>query len=153
MLNSSRVSGSLMIGFAFVTLIAGGLCSCGPSGVSEKTSAVAAKATAHQIKEVSPQELQNWMSTGKQFTLIDVREDDEWQTGHAAAALHISRWTLSGRISSVVPDKAACIVLYCKGGVRSAASAAALQKLGYTNVFSLAGGFKNYQLAGLPAQQ
>ena len=153
MLNSSRRSRRVLTGCAIVAFVAGGLCSCGSSGRSERTSAAPAKATADQIKEVSPQELQTWMSSGKQFTLIDVREDDEWQTGHASAALHISRWTLAGRISSVVPDKAACIVLYCKGGVRSAASAATLQKLGYTNVFSLSGGFKNYQLAGLPVQQ
>jgi rhodanese-related sulfurtransferase len=141
------------MGFAIVTFVAGSLCSCSSSGGSERTSATLEKGTADRIKEVSPQELQTWMSSGKQFTLIDVREDDEWQTGHASAAVHISRWTLSGRISSVVADKTACIVLYCKGGVRSVASAATLQKLGYTNVFSLAGGFKNYQFAGLPVQR
>jgi rhodanese-related sulfurtransferase len=101
---------------------------------------------------VSSQELKDWMATGKQFTLIDVREDHEWRTGHAATALHITRGTLSDRISSAAPDKAAAIVLYCKGGVRSAASAATLQKLGYTNVHSLIGGFLKYQLAGLPVQ-
>jgi rhodanese-related sulfurtransferase len=90
---------------------------------------------------------------GQAFTLIDVREDNEWQAGHAATAIHISRWTLSGRIGTVVPDKTARIVLYCLGGVRSAAVAATLQKMGYTNVFSLTGGFKNYQLAGLPIQK
>jgi rhodanese-related sulfurtransferase len=52
-----------------------------------------------------------------------------------------------------VPDKTARIVLYCLGGARSAAAAASLQKKGYTNVYSLAGGFKNYQLAGLPIQK
>ena len=93
------------------------------------------------------------MTTGRTFTLIDVREDNEWQAGHAAAAIHISRWTLSGRIGTVVPDKTACIVLYCLGGARSAAAAESLQKMGYTNVFSLTGGFKNYQLAGLPIQK
>jgi rhodanese-related sulfurtransferase len=93
------------------------------------------------------------MTTGQAFTLIDVREDNEWQAGHAAAAIHISRWTLSGRIGTVVPDKTARIVLYCLGGVRSAAAAGALQKMGYTNVFSLTGGFMHYQLEGLPIQK
>jgi rhodanese-related sulfurtransferase len=72
---------------------------------------------------------------------------------HAAAAIHIPRWTLSGKIGTVVPDKTARIVLYCLGGVRPAAAAASLQKMGYTNVFSLTGGFKNYQLAGLPIRK
>ena len=93
------------------------------------------------------------MTTGRTFTLIDVREDDEWQAGHAATAIHISRWTLSGKIGAVVPDKTAYIVLYCLGGVRSAVVAEALQKMGYTNVYSLTGGFKNYRLAGLPVRK
>jgi rhodanese-related sulfurtransferase len=91
-----------------------------------------------------------WIAT---VTLIDVREDNEWQGGHAASAMHISRWTLSGNIGTVAPDKTARIVLYCLGGVRSAAAAATLQRMGYTNVFSLTGGFRNYQLAGLPIQK
>jgi sulfur-carrier protein adenylyltransferase/sulfurtransferase len=91
------------------------------------------------------------MAAGQPMTLIDVREDDEWRAGHAVAALHIPRWKLWERIAAVVPDKGARIVLYCKGGARSAAAASTLQRLGYTNVFSLAGGFKSYQLAGLPA--
>ncbi len=153
MVTNSGVSRMPVIRFAVVTLLAVALCSCGSPGPSQGAAVVPAKTAADQIKQVSSQELKDWMATGKQFTLIDVREDDEWQTGHAAAALHVARWTLSGRISTVVPDKTACVVLYCRGGVRSAASAATLQKLGYTNVFSLTGGFKNYQLAGLPVQQ
>ena len=112
-----------------------------------------AKDTSEQIKEVSTSQLKDWMTTGQKLTLIDVREDNEWQAGHAAAAIHISRGTLSGKIGTVVPDKSARIVLYCLGGVRSAAAAATLQKMGYTHVFSLTGGFKNYQLAGLPIQK
>jgi rhodanese-related sulfurtransferase len=134
------------------------LCSCRSSGgpeyqASQRESAIPAKDASEQIKEISISQLKDWMTTGQAFTLIDVREDNEWQAGHAAAAIHISRWTLSGKIGTVVPDKTALIVLYCLGGVRSAASAATLQKMGYTNVFSLAGGFKNYQLAGLPIQK
>jgi rhodanese-related sulfurtransferase len=134
------------------------LCCCGSSGgpesqASQRQFSTPAKDPSEQIKEISTSQLKAWMTTGQTFTLIDVREDNEWQAGHAATALHISRWTLSGRIGTVVPDKTACIVLYCLGGARSAAAAASLQKKGYTNVYSLAGGFKNYQLAGLPIQK
>ena len=134
------------------------LCSCRSSGgpesqPSQRESSIPAKDASEQIKEISISQLKDWMTTGQAFTLIDVREDNEWQAGHAATAIHISRWTLSGRIGTVVPDKTARIVLYCLGGVRSAAVAATLQKMGYTNVFSLTGGFKNYQLAGLPIQK
>jgi rhodanese-related sulfurtransferase len=141
-----------------VALILSFLCSCRSSGqpeqqASQRESSTPAKDPSEQIKEISTSQLKAWMSTGQTFTLIDVREDNEWQEGHAATALHIPRWTLSGRIGTVVPDKTARIVLYCLGGVRSAAAAEALQKMGYTNVFSLTGGFKNYQLAGLPVQK
>jgi rhodanese-related sulfurtransferase len=134
------------------------LCCCGSSGgpesqASQRESSIPAKDASEQIKEISTSRLKDWMTTGQAFTLIDVREDNEWQAGHAAAAIHISRWTLSGKIGTVVPDKTARIVLYCLGGARSSAAAASLQKMGYTNVFSLTGGFKNYQLAGLPMQK
>jgi rhodanese-related sulfurtransferase len=143
---------------AIMALISSLLCSCRSAGgpeyqASQRESAIPAKDASEQIKEISTSQLKDWMTTGQAFTLIDVREDNEWQEGHAATAIHISRWTLSGRIGTVVPDKSACIVLYCLGGVRSAAAAEALQKMGYTTVFSLTGGFKNYQLAGLPIQK
>jgi rhodanese-related sulfurtransferase len=143
---------------ATVSLSLSLLCSCRSSGgpeyqASQWESAIPAKDAPEQIKEVSTSQLRDWMTAGQAFTLIDVREDNEWQAGHAATAIHISRWTLSGKIGTVVPDKTARIVLYCLGGVRSAAAAEALQKMGYTNVFSLTGGFKNYQLAGLPMQK
>jgi rhodanese-related sulfurtransferase len=93
------------------------------------------------------------MTARRTLTLIDVREDNEWRAGHAAKAIHISHWGLSEKIGTVVPDKGARIVLYCAGGVRSAAAAAGLQRMGYTNVLSLAGGFKSYQLAGLPVEK
>lgn len=143
---------------AAVALVAGLLCSCRSSNgpehqASQRESSTAAKEPSDQIKEVSASQLKDWQATGQTLTLIDVREDNEWQGGHAAAAMHIARWTLSDKIGTVVPDKSARIVLYCLGGVRSAASAATLQRMGYTNVFSLTGGFKSYQLAGLPIQR
>jgi rhodanese-related sulfurtransferase len=134
------------------------LCCCGSSGgpesqASQRQFSTPAKDPSEQIKEISTSQLKAWMTTGQRFTLIDVREDNEWQEGHVATALHIPRWTVSGRIGTVVPDKTARIVLYCLGGARSAAAAEALQKMGYRNVFSLTGGFQNYQLAGLPMQK
>ena len=139
-------------------LIVSFLCSCrylsgSEYEASQSESSTPAKDAAEKIKEISTSQLKDWMTTGQRFTLIDVREDNEWLGGHAATAIHISLGTLSGKIGTVVPDKTARIVLYCLGGARSAAAAATLQKMGYTNVFSLTGGFKNYQLAGLPIQK
>lgn len=106
-----------------------------------------------RIKEVSASQLKAWMDSGQKLMLIDVREDSEWQAGHAASAVHIGRGTLEREIEKGTPDKAQRIVLYCQGGSRSALAADTLQKMGYTNVFSLAGGYSSYRAAGLPSQK
>ena len=106
-----------------------------------------------RIKEVSASQLKTWMNSGQKLMLIDVREDSEWQAGHAASAIHIGRGTLEREIEKAAPDKAQRVVLYCHSGARSALAADTLQKMGYSNVFSLAGGFTSYQAAGLPSQK
>lgn len=73
--------------------------------------------------------------------LIDVREDREWNLGHAAGAVHMSRGTLESKIDTAVP-RDATVVLYCASGNRSALSAESLGQMGYTNVSSMAGGFR-----------
>jgi rhodanese-related sulfurtransferase len=106
-----------------------------------------------RIKEAPVVQVKTWMDSGQKLTLIDVREDNEWQAGHAASAIHISRGTLEREIEKAAPDKAQRVVLYCHSGARSALAADSLQKMGYTNVFSLAGGYTGYQAAGLPSQK
>jgi rhodanese-related sulfurtransferase len=106
-----------------------------------------------RIKEAPVAQLKTWMDAGQKLMLIDVREDSEWQAGHAASAVHISRGTLEREIERAAPDKAQRVVLYCHSGARSALATDTLQKMGYTNVFSLAGGFTSYQAAGLPSQK
>jgi rhodanese-related sulfurtransferase len=106
-----------------------------------------------KIKEAAVPQLKTWMDSGEKLVLIDVREDSEWQAGHASSAVHISRGTLESGIEKAAPDKAQRVVLYCRSGSRSALAAESLQKMGYTNVFSLAGGFTGYQAAGLASQK
>lgn len=84
--------------------------------------------------------------------LIDVREDREWNAGHAAGARQFGRGVLERDIVQAVPDKDQALVLYCGGGFRSALAADNLQKMGYRNVYSLAGGWKAWLAAGLPTQ-
>jgi rhodanese-related sulfurtransferase len=105
------------------------------------------------IQEISVSQLNNWKATAQPLVLLDVREDDEWQAGHASGAIHIPRMMLPERITAAVADKGARIVLYCRSGKRSAAAAVTMRRLGYTNVFSLAGGLNAYQQAGLPVQR
>jgi len=85
--------------------------------------------------------------------LVDIREDHEWDDGHAAGATHLSRGILERDIEKVAPEKSAKIVLYCGGGYRSALSAESLAKMGYTDVWSLAGGWRAWQEAGLPVEK
>jgi rhodanese-related sulfurtransferase len=101
-----------------------------------------------RIREVSPAEAAEIQAGGA--VLIDVRESDDFANGHAAGAIHLSKGVLELKIEETVPDTAAPIICYCGGGSRSALAADALQTMGYTNVASMAGGFKGWKAAGLP---
>jgi len=104
------------------------------------------------IQHIDTKELGRLIADHVDFKLIDVREDDEWAKGHAAGAQHIARGTIEAKIEGAAPKKDARIVLYCAHGRRSALAAETLQKMGYTNVWSLDGGFVAYQEAGLPTE-
>jgi rhodanese-related sulfurtransferase len=85
-------------------------------------------------------------------TLIDVREDNEWQAAHVKGAIHLSRGIIERDIVQTIPDKDAELILYCGGGFRSALATHSLQKMGYTNVFSMAGGWHAWEEANLPIE-
>lgn len=104
-----------------------------------------------RIKEVSVSEAQQRMDQGA--NLIDVREDNEFEAAHAAGATHMGRGIIERDIVGKFPDKATELILYCGGGYRSASSADMLQKMGYTNVFSMAGGWKAWKDAEAPIEQ
>jgi rhodanese-related sulfurtransferase len=99
-----------------------------------------------RISEVSPQEAADRQAGGG--LLIDVRESEEFANGHAPGAAHLSKGVLELKIEQLVPDSDTPIVCYCGGGSRSALAAESLQRMGYTNVASMAGGFKAWQEAG-----
>jgi rhodanese-related sulfurtransferase len=82
--------------------------------------------------------------------IIDVREKDEWDEEHIPEAIHMSRGTIELDIEEKVPDSDAMVVCHCGGGGRSALAAENLQKMGYKNVRSMAGGLKAWTAAGLP---
>ena len=84
--------------------------------------------------------------------LVDVREDNEWKEGHAADAVHLGRGVIERDVVSEYPDKSTELILYCGGGYRSALSADMLQKMGYTNVWSMDGGWAAWKEAGAPIE-
>jgi rhodanese-related sulfurtransferase len=82
--------------------------------------------------------------------LVDVREESEFAAGHAKGAVHLGKGIIERDIESRVPDPQTRVLLYCGGGYRSALAADNLQKMGYTNVASIAGGWRAWNAAGLP---
>jgi rhodanese-related sulfurtransferase len=101
-----------------------------------------------RIREVNVAETQQRVAQNPEAKLIDVREDNEWQSAHAAGAIHLGKGIIERDIEQLVPDKATELILYCGGGYRSALAADVLQKMGYTNVFSMAGGWKAWKESG-----
>ena len=104
-----------------------------------------------RVKEVNIDQYQK-MPKGS-HVLIDTREDREWEAGHAAGAVHLSKGIIERDIEAEVPDKSTTLILYCGGGFRSALVADALQKMGYTNAISLDGGWRAWNQAGLPIEK
>jgi len=105
-----------------------------------------------RIREVSVAETRQRMSENPKALLIDVREDNEWQDSHAEGAQHLGKGIIERDIETRVPDKSTELILYCGGGYRSALAADALQKMGYNNVWSMAGGWKAWKESGAPVK-
>ncbi|MGH9971462.1 MAG: rhodanese-like domain-containing protein [Pyrinomonadaceae bacterium] len=103
-----------------------------------------------RIREVSVEQTRNRMASESGARLIDVREDNEWQAGHATGAEHLGKGIIERDIEEKAPDKSAELILYCGGGYRSALAADVLQQMGYTNVYSMAGGWKAWKESGAP---
>src|SRR6266487_5220104 len=102
-----------------------------------------------KITEISPTDAAAKLQSGE-AVIVDVREKDEWDEEHIPNATHLSRGTIELDIEERIPDLNALIICHCGGGGRSALAADSLQKIGYKNVRSMAGGFKAWKAAGLP---
>ena len=103
-----------------------------------------------RVKQIDIDGYKKMASAAEAHLLIDVREDNEWNAGHAAGAIHLGKGIIERDIEGQVPDHNATLVLYCGGGYRSALAADALQQMGYTKVISLDGGWRAWNEAGLP---
>jgi rhodanese-related sulfurtransferase len=106
-----------------------------------------------KVKETNVAEVKRRVDAGENLMLIDVREDNEWAQGHLPGALHLGKGIIERDIEQRVPQTDAKLVLYCGGGFRSALAAENLQKMGYTNVESMDGGFRGWRDAGLPTEK
>jgi rhodanese-related sulfurtransferase len=106
-----------------------------------------------RIKECTIAEVKQKLERGEKFHLVDVREDNEWANGHLPKAMHLGKGIIERDIEEKIPDHAAEVILYCGGGFRSALAADNLQKMGYTNVISMDGGFRGWKDANAPIEK
>jgi rhodanese-related sulfurtransferase len=106
-----------------------------------------------RIREITVEETRQRLLSGVPLRLIDVREDHEWEAGHAKGAEHLGKGIIERDIEQLVPDKETELILYCGGGYRSALAVDALQRMDYKNVYSMAGGWKAWKEAGAPTEE
>jgi rhodanese-related sulfurtransferase len=105
------------------------------------------------IKECSCDDVKQWQDAGEQFVLIDVREESEWQVSHITGAVYMGRGIIERDLEAKSPDLDTRIVLYCGGGFRSALSAELINRMGYTDITSMDGGFREWKEKGYPISQ
>lgn len=103
-----------------------------------------------RVRELTVEQARERLAANPSAVLIDVREDSEWAAGHAREAVHLGRGVLERDLEAKYPDPNTELILYCGGGFRSALSADSAQKMGYTRVWSLAGGYRALNEAGWP---
>jgi rhodanese-related sulfurtransferase len=106
-----------------------------------------------RVKQTNVADVKRRMDTGEKFVLVDVREESEWAAGHLPGAIHLGKGIIERDIEQRLPDTETKMILYCGGGFRSALSADNLQKMGYTNVESMDGGWKGWIGAGLQTEK
>jgi rhodanese-related sulfurtransferase len=106
-----------------------------------------------RVSEISAADAAEIVKESDNVVLIDVREREEWNEEHIPEAIHLSRGTIESEIEGKVPDDTTMIICHCGGGGRSALVAGSLQKMGYENVWSLAGGLKAWKELGLPTKK
>jgi len=103
-----------------------------------------------RVKETNVEEVKSKLDRGEKFLLVDVREESEFAKDHLPGAIHLGKGVIERDIESRVPDLNTQMVLYCGGGFRSAMAADNLQKMGYTNVFSMDGGVRGWREKNFP---
>src|SRR5437588_2205767 len=106
-----------------------------------------------RVQELTVDQVKTLIDRGHTFHLVDVREESEWAKDHLPRAIHLGKGVIERDVEARVPDTGAEIVLYCGGGFRSALAADNLQKMGYTNIFSMDGGIRGWRDKGYPLEQ
>jgi rhodanese-related sulfurtransferase len=106
-----------------------------------------------RVKEITVEQARERLRANPRAILMDVREDSEWQNGRARGAIHLGKGILERDLEKTAPDPSAEVIMYCGGGFRSVLTADAARKMGYSNVFSLVGGYKALVSAQWPVEK
>jgi rhodanese-related sulfurtransferase len=106
-----------------------------------------------RIKELTVDQVKAKLDRKEQFYLVDVREESEWAKDHLPGATHLGKGIIERDVEQRIPETGAEIILYCGGGFRSALAADNLQKMGYSNVWSMDGGIRDWRTKGYPLTQ
>lgn len=106
-----------------------------------------------RVRQIDIDRYKSIRESGQPHLLVDTREESEWAAGHVAGAIHLSKGVIERDIETKVPDKDTMLVLYCGGGFRSALAGDNIQKMGYTNVINLDGGWRALSVSGLPLEK
>src|SRR5258706_12102006 len=106
-----------------------------------------------RVREIFIDQARAWLKQNPKVVLLDVREDSEWNAGHAAEALHLGKGVLERDLEKMIPDVNTEIIMYCGGGFRSALACDVAQKMGYRSVHSLIGGYKGMKKGGRPVKR
>jgi rhodanese-related sulfurtransferase len=105
-----------------------------------------------RVREITLEQTAAWLKQNPNVVLMDVREDSEWNSGHAVGAVHLGKGVLERDLEKLIPDATTEIIMYCGGGYRSALACDAAQKMGYRSIHSLIGGYKAIKAAGWPVE-
>ena len=105
-----------------------------------------------RVKECTVEDVKSRLDRGEALNLLDVREESEFAAGHVPGSVHLGKGVIERDVEHKYPDKSAELVLYCGGGFRSALAADNLQKMGYSNVWSMSGGWRAWVAAGAPVE-
>lgn len=106
-----------------------------------------------RVKETNVAEIKKRMDAGETLTIVDVREDNEWNNGHIKGAIHLGKGIIERDIEKTIPNKDQEIILYCGGGFRSALTADNLKKMGYKKPVSMDGGWRGWNEQGFPTEK
>ena len=106
-----------------------------------------------RVRETTVDDVKARLDRGEKVLLVDVREESEWARDHLPGAVHLGKGIIERDVEQRAPDPSTPMILYCGGGFRSALAADNLQKMGYTNVTSMDGGWRAWTAAGLPVEK